>query len=124
HSTAPAGRERIISACQRSLKLKVTVVDQLHAFRPGLDGGELEFCLGKRRKAQREKNNNGDQPLGTQRRPFRFFHTNDLSNYSCGLGGRIPSRNLQQAALKLKSKRLHGNFSALWTVKDNPHGEV
>jgi hypothetical protein len=25
-------------------------------------------------------------------RAFRFFHTDDLSNQSCGLGGRIPSK--------------------------------
>jgi hypothetical protein len=43
------------------LKLKVTVVDQLHPFGSGLDRGQLEFRLRKRRKVQSEKNK-GDHP--------------------------------------------------------------
>jgi hypothetical protein len=63
------------------LKLKVTIVDQLHPFGAGLDGRELEFCLGERWKAQGEKHNHR-HPLNQRSRASRDRFLPDLAG--CG----------------------------------------
>jgi hypothetical protein len=56
------------------LKLEVAIVDQLHALRPRLDGGQLEFRLGERRAGEERHEAREHEAMRELRTGRRFVH--------------------------------------------------